>query len=118
MDLLILSCCLLLSTHSLPASWERVRVGVQQGCHSNGISPQSQKRQELDVFVCAIEQVLCRVCFCFASSLCKYDLREGDLFVPSWDSVRRVCLGSVSSVLFSRGLCSLKFVNVCGGCMR
>ena len=25
-----------------------------------------------------------------ASTLCKYDLREGDLFVLSWASVRRV----------------------------
>ena len=26
----------------------------------------------------------------FASSLCKYDLRKGDLFVLSWERVRRV----------------------------
>ena len=25
-----------------------------------------------------------------ASSLCKYDLREGDLFVLRWESMRRV----------------------------
>ena len=25
-----------------------------------------------------------------ASTLCRYDLRKGDLFVPSWKSVRRV----------------------------
>ena len=31
------------------------------------------------------------------STLCKYALRKGDLFVPSWARVRRVRLGSLSS---------------------
>ena len=31
-----------------------------------------------------------------ASTLCKYDLRKGDLFVLSWVRVRRMCLGSLS----------------------
>ena len=34
-----------------------------------------------------------------ASTLCKYDLRKGDLFVPSWARVRRVRRGSISSEL-------------------
>ena len=34
-----------------------------------------------------------------ASSLCKYDLMRGDLFVLSWARVRRVMLGSISSEL-------------------
>ena len=34
-----------------------------------------------------------------ASTLCKYDLRKGDLFVLSWARVRRVRQGSNSSVL-------------------
>ena len=34
-----------------------------------------------------------------ASTLCKYDLRKGDLFVLSWASVRRVRRGSLSSEL-------------------
>ena len=34
-----------------------------------------------------------------ASTLCKYDLRKGDLFVLSWASVRRVRRGSFSSEL-------------------
>ena len=33
-----------------------------------------------------------------ASTLCKYDLRKGDLFVLSWARVRRVRRGSISSV--------------------
>ena len=33
------------------------------------------------------------------STLCKYDLRKGDLFVLSWARVRRVRRGSVSSEL-------------------
>ena len=32
-----------------------------------------------------------------ASTLCKYDLRKGDLFVLSWASMRRVRRGSISS---------------------
>ena len=32
--------------------------------------------------------------------LCKFDLRKGDLFVLSSARVQRVCLGSVSSVVF------------------
>ena len=39
-----------------------------------------------------------------ASTLCKYDLRKGDLFVLSWARVRRVRRGSISSELL-----------VCGG---
>ena len=34
-----------------------------------------------------------------ASTLCKYDLRKGDLFVLSWARVRRVRRGSISSEL-------------------
>ena len=44
---------------------------------------------------------MCRVCECYrgghsgdgcdlASTLCKYDLRNGDLFIMSWARVRRV----------------------------
>ena len=42
-----------------------------------------------------------------ASALCKYDLRKGDLFVLSWEMVRRVRRGSFSSELL-----------VCGGCVH
>ena len=38
-----------------------------------------------------------------ASTLCKYDLRKGDLFALSWARVRRVRLGSISSVLLMCG---------------
>ena len=31
---------------------------------------------------------------CLASTLCKYDLRKGDLFGLSWARVRRVMRGS------------------------
>ena len=103
---------LLLTTHSLPASWEdsdfpvlletihAVRPGSQQGCHSNGISPQIRRRQSW-LHVCAGQKVLC-VCLqrgqygvvcVFASTLCKYDLSKGDLFILSLAMVRRVCTG-------------------------
>ena len=42
-----------------------------------------------------------------ASTLCKYDLRKGDLFVLSWARMRRVRRGSISSELL-----------VCGGDVR
>ena len=38
-----------------------------------------------------------------ASTLCKYDLRKGNLFVLSWARVRRVMRGSVSSELLMCG---------------
>ena len=42
-----------------------------------------------------------------ASTLCKYDLRKGDLFVLNWARVRQVRRGSLSSEL-----------QVCGGGVR
>ena len=38
-----------------------------------------------------------------ASTLCKYDLRKGELFVLSWATVRRVRRGSLSSELIMCG---------------
>ena len=38
-----------------------------------------------------------------ASTLCKYDLRKGYLFVLSWPRVRRVMRGSLSSELLVGG---------------
>ena len=51
---------------------------------------------------------MCHMCGCcqrghsgegcdLASALCKYDLRNGDLFVLSWARVLRVRRGSISS---------------------
>ena len=42
-----------------------------------------------------------------ASTLCKYDLRKGDLIVLSWARVRRVRQRSISSEIL-----------MCGGCVR
>ena len=49
--------------------------------------------------------------FVLASTLCKYDFRNGDLFVLSWARVRRVRRGSLSSELFS--VCSAVTVECC-----
>ena len=38
-----------------------------------------------------------------ALTLCKYDLRKGDLFVLSWAMVQRVRRGSISSELLMCG---------------
>ena len=63
----------------------------------------------------AVEEMMCVVCVdvteieghsgdgcVLASTLCKYDLRKGDLFVLSWARVRRVRRGSLSSELLMR----------------
>ena len=42
-----------------------------------------------------------------ALTLCKYDLRKGDLFVLCWERVRRVRRGSIPSELL-----------MCGGSVR
>ena len=61
-----------------------------------------------------------------ASTLCKYDLRKGDLFVLSWARVRRVRRGSVSSELLMCGggvrsilllpLVARCLATMCSGC--
>ena len=40
---------------------------------------------------------------CLASTLCKYDLRKSKLFVLSWERVRRVRRGNISSKLLMCG---------------
>ena len=43
-----------------------------------------------------------------SSTLCKYDLKKGDLFVLSWASVRRVSRGSIySELLMCGGECAV-----------
>ena len=53
-----------------------------------------------------------------ASTLCKYDLRNGDLFVMSWARVRRLKRGSISSKLiicvYGACLCLYVVVTVWG----
>ena len=62
----------------------------------------------------AVEEMMCVVCvdvaegqsgdgYVLASTLCKYDLRKGNLFVLSWARVRRVRRGSLSSELLMWG---------------
>ena len=55
-----------------------------------------------------------------ASTLCKYDLRKGDLFVLSWASVRRVIRGSISSELLmcGGGVCSILLVPLVARCLE
>ena len=44
------------------------------------------------------------------STLCKYDLRKGYLFVLSWARVRRMKRGSISSDLLTWWRCASYFV--------
>ena len=46
-----------------------------------------------------------------ASTLCKYDLRKGDLFVLSRASVRRVCIWRMFVFM---SVCCGDYVGVCG----
>ena len=61
------------------------------------------------MYVGAVEEMMCIVCVSvtgggahngeecdLASTLCKYDLRNGDLFVLSWARMRRVRRGNNS----------------------
>ena len=54
-----------------------------------------------------------------ASTLCKYDLRKGDLFVLSWVRVRRVRRGSISSELLmcSGGVRSILLFPLVARCL-
>ena len=52
------------------------------------------------------------------STLCKYDLRKGDLFVLSWARVHRVRRGSIPSQLLMcggsvRSILLLPLVDIC-----
>ena len=61
-----------------------------------------------------VQEMMCVVCVgitkrnsgdgcALVSTLCKYDLSKGDLFVRSWARVRHVMRGSISSELIMRG---------------
>ena len=55
-----------------------------------------------------------------ASTLCKYDLRKGDLFVLGWSMVRRVRQGSLSSELLmcGGGVCSIMLLPLVARCLE
>ena len=55
-----------------------------------------------------------------ASTLCKYYLRKGDLFVLSWARVRRVRRGSMSSELLmcGRGVLSILLLPFVARCLE
>ena len=55
-----------------------------------------------------------------AWTLCKYDLRKGDLFVLSWASVRRVRRQSISSelLMYSRGMRSILLLPLVARCLE
>ena len=54
-----------------------------------------------------------------ASTLCKYDLRKGDLFVLSWARVRRLRQGSISTELLmcGGGVRSILLIPLVARCM-
>ena len=51
-----------------------------------------------------------------ASTLCKYDLKKGDLFVLSWERVRRVMRGTISAelLMYGGGVHSIFVIASCG----
>ena len=54
------------------------------------------------------------------STLCKYDMRKGDLFVLSWARVRRVRRKSISSELLmcGGGVCSILLLPLVASCLE
>ena len=77
------------------------------------------------------EMVCCHVCGCLqrvhsgdgcdlALTLCKYDLRNADLFVLSWARVRRMRWGSISSELLmcSGGMHSILLLPLLARCLE
>ena len=87
-----------------------LRPSGQQCSHSGGVCPQIQGWQ-CSAYVGAVEEMMCVVCVnvtvgdgCdLAPTLCKYNLRKGDLFVLSWARMRRVTRRSISSELIMCG---------------
>ena len=79
----------------------------------------------------AVEEMMCIVCVdvteghsgdgcVLASTLCKHDLRKGDLFVLSWTWVRRVRRRSLSSELLvcGGGVCSILLLPLVARCLE
>ena len=55
-----------------------------------------------------------------ASTLCKYDLRKGDLFVLNWARLQRVRQASISSELLmcGGGVCSILLLPLVARCLQ
>ena len=55
-----------------------------------------------------------------ASTLCKYDLRKGDLFVLRWAGVRRVRWGSISTelIMCGGGVRSILLLSLVARCIE
>ena len=55
-----------------------------------------------------------------ALTLCKYDLRKGDLFVLNWARVQQVRQGSISSELLicGGGVCSILLLPLVARCLE
>ena len=55
-----------------------------------------------------------------ASTLCKYDLKKGDLFVLSWARVRQVRREGISSALlmYGGGVCSILLLPFVARCLE
>ena len=70
--------------------------------------------------VCMLQSGHCGDGCILASTLCKYDLRNGDLFVLSWASVRRVRRGCLSSELLmcGGGVCSILLLPLVARCLE
>ena len=70
----------------------------------------------------AVEEKMCVVCdgCVLESTLCKYDLRKGDLFVLSWARVQRVRWGSISSelIMCGGGVCIILLLPLVDRCLE
>ena len=55
-----------------------------------------------------------------SSTLCKYNLRKGDLFVVSWERARRVWRGSISSerLMYGGGARTILLLSLVARCLE
>ena len=102
------------STHSIyPCLWRESDHPAFGPPASISLHLASSTNPGVTVYVRAVEEIVCVVCVLqrghsgdrcdLASTLCKYDLRKGDLFDLSWARVRRGRRESPSSELLMCG---------------
>ena len=135
-------CCCLSTPMTLAIGWSPIFPIVVHQPGSPSIWPAVQSlRRDLstnpgDTMWCICgwswRDDVCCVCECYKggilvmmwfgieSTLCKYDLRKGDLFVLSWARVRRVRRGSISSELLmcGGGVCSILLLPLVATCLE
>ena len=136
-NLIISACCCCLHTPLIHSSGGVRSSGLSSTSHlsahlaSSSITPAGYVHKSSGAYVGEVEEMMCVVwgvlqrahsgegCV-LASTLCKYDLRKGDLFVLSWARVRRVRRGSLFSELLvcGEGVRSILLLSLVARCLE